>query len=161
MGSVEVSAGDTIRLKVTHSELNIMFEVLGVDANPAQQEGGEVEKETASEVGNKISGASLSPANALREQPARLTQSKSRFFHAPLVAYTTCELTVDITFITIPCSVGFDFFCFFFVEGFGDHTQGQTPILSFSCRARRSCLVSNSIGRTDRTLKNPSPCLNA
>lgn len=35
VGNAEVCAGDTVRLKVTHSDLNIMFEVVGVDANPA------------------------------------------------------------------------------------------------------------------------------
>lgn len=61
VGSVEVNAGDKVWLKVTHSELNIMFEVLGVDAaNPAQQgkEAGKVEKEIVGEVGNKSSGTS-------------------------------------------------------------------------------------------------------
>lgn len=58
VGSVKVGAGDTILLNVTHSELNIMFEVLGVDAKPAQQDGGKVEKGIASEVGNRISGTS-------------------------------------------------------------------------------------------------------
>lgn len=37
VGNVEVCAGDTVRLKVTHSELNIMFEVLGVDAESDQE----------------------------------------------------------------------------------------------------------------------------
>ena len=58
VGSVKVNAGDTVQLKVTHSELNIMFEVLGVDPDPAQQEEGGAEKEIASEVGNKSSGTS-------------------------------------------------------------------------------------------------------
>ena len=35
VGNVKVCAGDTVRLKVTHSDLNIMFEVVGVDVNPA------------------------------------------------------------------------------------------------------------------------------
>lgn len=56
VGGVKVSAGDTVRLKVTHSELNIMFEVLGVDAI-AQQEEGKEEKQMGSEVGNANSGA--------------------------------------------------------------------------------------------------------
>lgn len=31
VGAMEVEKGDTVRLKVTHSELHVMFEVLGVD----------------------------------------------------------------------------------------------------------------------------------
>lgn len=65
VGNVQVRTGDTIRLKVTHSELNIMFEVLGVDANPEQQQQqrqqqqGEKSKDAmATEGADKIPGAS-------------------------------------------------------------------------------------------------------
>lgn len=35
VGAIEVEKGDTVRLKVTHSELHVMFEVLGVDRHPS------------------------------------------------------------------------------------------------------------------------------
>lgn len=45
VGRVKVCAGDTVRLKVTHSDLNIMFEVVGVDANPASSHDHHVQQE--------------------------------------------------------------------------------------------------------------------
>lgn len=51
VGNVQVEAGDTVRLKVTHSELNIMFEVLGVDANVERQRQ-DVDILATSEAGN-------------------------------------------------------------------------------------------------------------
>lgn len=79
VGRVKVRAGDTVRLKATHSELNIMFEVLGVDAKPAEQDEGKVEEEMASEVVDNSSGTYvLSPANAFLascQQPGSSTRA--------------------------------------------------------------------------------------
>lgn len=71
---VHVRAGDLVHLKVTHSELNIMFEVAGVDANSEEQQQHQQhqqEKKREEATATEVAGASWPSRTILAKREGR------------------------------------------------------------------------------------------
>ncbi|CAB1110983.1 unnamed protein product [Ectocarpus sp. CCAP 1310/34] len=80
---VEVRAGDLVRMKVTHSELNIMFEVLAVEREPEQQQQQQQqekgEKTAATEGTNEVADVPTKAATLKRDRsPGTAEEGPSR-----------------------------------------------------------------------------------
>lgn len=67
VGQVEVRAGDTVHLKSTHSELNIIFEVLGVDRHVDQLQKDAEMTTVSSDAKNSCAGGRAADVSKLNQ----------------------------------------------------------------------------------------------